>query len=250
MSVWVWLAVPFVGLALGLFGAGGGMLTVPILMYGAGMPIKQAIAVSLWIVASVSLIATTQQRAWQVLQPRLLIFFAVGGIGGSILGAWVGTWIHPWVQQFLFAALLFTVSWWMLHVKLRSRSEGEPCRCGVAVAAGAGLGVVTGLLGVGGGFLMVPTLILLGVAHLPTAVAHSLVLIAANAVASGITYLGHVNLPLGMMAAMVLIASVGSLVGSRLLHRLPVDRLQKLLSVILALIGGGMLVHLAIPLWQ
>lgn len=249
MSLWVWLAVPFVGLALGLFGAGGGMLTVPILMYGAGLPIKQAIAVSLWIVAAVSLIAATQQRAWQVLQPRLLIFFALGGIGGSILGAWVGTWIDPWVQQFLFAALLFAVSWWMLHIKLHSRSEDEPCRCGVAVAAGAGLGVVTGLLGVGGGFLMVPTLILLGVTHLPTAVAHSLVLITANALASGVTYLGYVDLPIGMMAAMVLIASAGSLVGSRLLHRLPVNRLQRLLSLALAVIGAGMLVHLAIPLW-
>jgi len=248
MSLWMWLTVPLMGLVLGLFGAGGGMLTVPILMYGAGLPIKQAIAVSLWIVAAVSLIAATHQRAWRVLQRKLLVFFSLGGLGGSIIGAWVGTWIDPLVQQGLFSLLLFVVAWWLLRVKFHDSPQDKPCHCSLAVLTGFGLGVVTGLLGVGGGFLMVPALVLLGVSHLPTAVAHSLVLIAANAVVSGITYAGKVDLPLKLMIGIVLVAAVGSMVGSHLLQRLPVGRLQWVLSVVLVVLGVVMLGHLVVTL--
>jgi uncharacterized membrane protein YfcA len=246
MNLWMWLAVPLMGLVLGLFGAGGGMLTVPILMYGAGLPIKQAIAVSLWIVAAVSLITATHQRAWRVLQHKLLIFFSVGGLGGSVVGAWVGTWIDPLIQQGMFAVLLFVVAWWLLRVKLHDSPQDKPCHCSLALVTGFGLGVVTGLLGVGGGFLMVPALVLLGVSHLPTAVAHSLVLIAANATVSGFTYAGSVDLPVKLMVAMVLVAAVGSLIGSYLLNRLPVGRLQWLLSVVLVVLGIVMLGHLVV----
>lgn len=248
MSLWMWLAVPLMGLVLGLFGAGGGMLAVPILMYGAGMPIKQAIAVSLWIVAAVSLIAAAHQRAWRVLQRRLLVFFSVGGLGGSVVGAWVGTWIDPLVQQGLFAVLLFVVAWWLLRVKLHDSPQDKPCHCTLAMITGFSLGVVTGLLGVGGGFLMVPALVLLGVSHLPTAVAHSLVLIAANATVSAITYAGSVDLPVKLMVGIVVVAAVGSIIGSYLLRRLPVERLQWILSVVLVIIGGVMLGHLVVAL--
>jgi len=248
MNIWMWLAVPLMGLVLGLFGAGGGMLTVPILMYGAGMPIKQAIAVSLWIVAAVSLIAATHQRAWRVLQRRLLVFFSLGGLVGSVIGAWVGTWIDPLVQEGLFALLLFVVAWWLLRVKLHDSPQDKPCHCGLAVLTGAGLGVVTGLLGVGGGFLMVPALVLLGVSHLPTAVAHSLILIAINATVSGITYAGSVDLPVKLMIGIVLVAAVGSMVGGYLLHRLPVGRLQWVLSLVLVVLGVVMLGHLVVTI--
>lgn len=246
MNILLWLAIPLIGLMLGLFGAGGGMLTVPILMYGAGLSIKQAVAGSLWIVAAVSIVAAVQQRAWRVLQPRLLAFFAAGGLGGSILGAWLGTRINPVAQQALFAALLFVVAVWMRRVHANATHEPRPCRCGAAVVSGAALGIVTGLLGVGGGFLMVPTLLLLGVGHLPAAVTHSLVLIAVNALVSALTYAGQVTLPGGLIAAMIAVAALGSVAGSHLLYRLPVARLQGLLSLLLAAAGIAMLLHAAL----
>ncbi len=245
MSPWLWLGAPFIGLLLGLFGAGGGMLTVPLLTYGAGMPIKEAIATSLWIVAVVSLIAATQQRAWRVVRLNLLLFFGGGGVLGGMLGAWIGTWIASWVQQGLFALLLLVVSWWMRHVQLSDVHVEQPCRCGVALITGMALGLATGLLGVGGGFLMVPTLLFLGISHLPTAVAHSLVLVTFHATAGGLVYLGEIPLSPGLVIGVALLAGLGSLVGSRLLHRLPRAPLQKAFSIGLALLGlymGGQLV--------
>ena len=245
MSLWVWAIAPFIGLSLGLFGAGGGMLTVPLLMYGAGMPLKQAIASSVWIVACVSLVAAFHQRAWRVIQPALLIFFSIGGIVGGIGGAWLGTWIDPTLQQALFGILLLVVAVWAWRARLHDAPlPTGTCHCMAALLVGTGLGVLTGLLGVGGGFLMVPALIALGVSHFPTAVAHSLLLITVNATASGITYMGQVPSSPETMIIVGSLAAAGSLIGSRLLKRIPMMPLQRAFSIGLAVLGIAMLIQL------
>ncbi len=248
MSLWLWFAAPFIGVLLGLFGAGGGMLTVPLLMYGADFPLKQAIVASLWIVAAVSLTAAIQQRAWQVVRPKLLLFFSAGGLLGGVAGAWLGAWIPALLQQIMFGGLLLAVAIWTIQTRVTAQLEpNTPCHCGLALLAGSALGVLTGLLGVGGGFLMVPVLIALGISHLPTAVAHSLVLIATNATASGLTYLGRgVSLEPKVILIVGGLAAVGSIAGSRLLKRLAVEHLRKGFSAGLALLGGGMLLHAAL----
>ncbi len=250
MSLWLWLAAPFIGLMLGLFGAGGGMLTVPLLTYAVGMPIKEAIATSLWIVAVVSLIAATQQRAWQVVRLNLLLFFGGGGVLGGMLGAWIGTWIASWIQQALFAALLLGVAWWMRHVKLSETHVETPCPCGLALVTGMALGLATGLLGVGGGFLIVPALLFLGISHLPTAVTHSLVLIAFHATAGGLVYLDKIPQSPRLVLSIALLAGLGSLVGSRLLHRLPRAPLQRAFSMGLAALGLAMGGQLLLQFWR
>jgi uncharacterized membrane protein YfcA len=245
MSLWLWLASPLIGLLLGLFGAGGGMLTVPLLTYAAGMPLKQAIAASVWIVGGVSLVAALQQKAWRVLQPKLLVFFSLGGVIGSIAGAWIGSWVSALLQQALFGILLVIVSFWTWRARLHeSPHPAASCHCTVALLTGCGLGLLTGLLGVGGGFLMVPALIALGVSHFPTAVAHSLVLIAINAAVSGITYLGTVPTESHTLLTVGFLAAVGSFFGSRLLIHIPRKPLQRGFSVGLALLGLTMLLQL------
>lgn len=88
---------------------------------------------------------------------------------------------------------------------------------------------------------MVPALVALGVAHLPTAVAHSLVLIVGNATAAGLGYLGRVPLDLGLMASIGLLAAAGAVAGSWLLRRLRQGPLQKGFSLALAVLGVVML---------
>ena len=248
MSLWLWFAAPFIGVLLGLFGAGGGMLAVPLLMYGADFPLKQAIVASLWIVAAVSLTAAVHQRAWRVVRPLLLAFFSAGGLLGGIGGAWLGAWIPALLQQLLFGGLLLIVALWTARRPSTPAAQAHaPCHCGLALLAGIGLGVLTGLLGVGGGFLMVPVLIALGISHLPTAVAHSLVLITAIASVSGLTYLGHgVSLEPKIILIVGGLAAAGSVVGGLLLKRLAVDKLKKSFGAGLALLGGGMMIHAAL----
>ena len=248
MSPWLWLLAPLIGLMLGLFGAGGGMLTVPLLVYAAGLPLKQAIASSVWIVAAVSLVAAFHQRAWRVIQPGLLVFFSVGGIAGSVGGAWLGARIDSVLQQALFGVLVLVVAVWSWRIRLHEAPPAAgPCHCTAAFVVGAGLGVLTGLLGVGGGFLMVPALIALGISHFPTAVAHSLLLITINAASSGITYLGQ-ELPSSPETMLLVgsLAAVGSIVGSHLLKRIPLNPLQQIFSIGLAALGVAMLMQLAL----
>jgi len=241
MSIWVWLGAPLIGLLLGLFGAGGGMLTVPLLIYGLGFNIKAAIATSLWIVATVSLVAATQQRVWRILEPRLLGFFGLGGLVGGAAGAWIGTWINPVIQETLFALLLVTIGVWMSRLKLSNDHNKFICPCGLAVLSGAILGIVTGLLGVGGGFLIIPALLYLGISKMPVAVAHSLILISFNAIVSGAIYLDEVDISSDTLIIIVGLASAGSIAGSILLKHIATIKLQKAFSIGLAIVGIAML---------
>lgn len=245
MLLWVWLLSPLIGLVLGLFGAGGGMLSVPLLIYGIGLPIKEAVVMSIWLVAAVSLVAALHQRVWRVLRFKLLAFFAVGGVLGGALGARLAGSMPDALQQFLFVVLLLGVSLWMLRVKSGVTQEPEvPCNCLLTLVVGVLVGALTGVLGVGAGFLMVPILISMGISHLPTAVAHSLVLIACNAMAAGISYIGVVSVELDMLVWFVLLAALGALVGGRLLTRLPMHKVQGGFTVFLLLIALFMLVDL------
>ncbi len=241
MSLWLWPSALVIGVVLGLFGAGGGMITVPVLIYLADMPVKEAIAMSLWVVAIVSLTALIQQRVWRNLQARLLITFGVTGVLGSVIGSLLAVHIDEDIQLILFALLILLVTWWLSRVELSDRVS--VFRFIPASVTGLFIGVITGVLGVGGGFLLVPALIYLGVGHFPIAVAHSLVLITLNATAGGITYLKTVNFSLPLALIISIIAALGTVLGTYLLRKLPGVQLQRAFSMMLILIGGFMLLR-------
>ena len=164
---------------------------------------------------------------------------------GSMGGAWVGARVDSSLQQALFGSLLLIVAVWTWRARLHETPPPPgTCHCLAALLVGTGLGVLTGLLGVGGGFLMVPALIALGISHFPTAVAHSLVLITINATTSGITYLGQVPSSPETMILVGSLAAAGSIIGSRLLKRIPLAPLQRIFSIGLALLGITMLIQL------
>ncbi len=244
MSLWVIALAPLIGIFLAIFGAGGGMLTVPLLAHGVGMPLKSAIAASLWIVVAVSMIALIRQRAWKQVQPKLLAYFMAGGVIGSWFGAHVGLAISDAVQGVMFALLVWFVAWWMFRqgsVDASLASQSQPCRCVLTLAVGMALGVVTGVLGVGGGFLIVPALIWLGVSDFKVAVSHSLILIVINALVAGTTYLGRVELAWQPMFWITALAATGCLAGSAMLSRFTTASLQKAFSLLLLLVGCIML---------
>ena len=175
----------------------------------------------------------------------LALILMVGGVIGGVMGAWLGGWIPASWQQALFGALLLIVSLWSRRARLHEAPQPAiACHCSTALFIGGGLGLLTGLLGVGGGFLMVPALIVLGISHFPTAVAHSLILIAINATASGLTYLGTIPTDIRMLLVVGLLAAVGSFFGSHLLKTLPRKPLQTGFSLGLAALGLIMLMQL------
>ncbi|MBL4774759.1 MAG: sulfite exporter TauE/SafE family protein [Mariprofundus sp.] len=228
-----------IGLILGLFGAGGGMATVPTIMLLMDVGIKEAIAMSLWVVALVSFAAALHQRFWRVVQWRMLFSLSVSGVLGSLLGTQISMLISEFAQLLMLIALIFFVAWWMVAVRLETKVG--IFRWIPAILVGLIIGILTGLLGVGGGFLLVPALIYLGIKDFPVAVAHSLVLITLNALTGALAYMGKLDVPMDTTLLIAAIAAIGAIFGGILLKRLSAEKLQKTFALLLCALAGGML---------
>jgi uncharacterized membrane protein YfcA len=223
------LGALLVGTSLGLLGSGGSILTVPILVFVLGHPEKVAIPESLAIVGSIAAVGGISSAVMKQVDWRTVVWFGLPAMGGSYLGAWVSQWISGSVQLLVFAALLIPAAYQML-----SRTELRPrtCRPVCLIAAGVGLGTLSGMVGVGGGFLAVPALVLLSGLSLRLAMGTSLMVIAFS---SAVGFAKHLHL-LGLsgmsvdwsvIATFVTIGIVASAGGQWLAMRLPTSGLRR-----------------------
>ncbi|HEX6370238.1 MAG TPA: sulfite exporter TauE/SafE family protein [Longimicrobium sp.] len=227
-----------VGLSLGLLGGGGSILTVPIFVYVLGFAPKEAIAAGLAVVGAVSLFgAAGHWRAGNVaLRPALL--FGVASMAGALGGARLATVVSGTVQLFLFAIVMLLAAVFMLRGRGPDTGQaGRPAGLGVILPVGLGLGVLTGLVGVGGGFLIVPALVLLAGLQMKQAVGTSLAVIAMNSFTGLAGYLGQVDFAWSVIAGFTAVAILGSMVGVRLVSHVPQRALQRGFAVFLLAMG-------------
>jgi uncharacterized membrane protein YfcA len=222
-----------IGILLGLFGGGGSILAVPALVYAVGLPLAAAVPTSL-LVVGISAATAVLPRLRQV-QWRLAAVFGATGAVAAFGGAALNRHLHPSVVLLGFAALMVVAGVRMLQDKAE---VGGPCALpggGVnwrsclpkAAAAGIVVGFLTGLFGVGGGFLIIPALVLLLSLPMATAVATSLVIIVLNSAAGFVAHLGDTTIDVGIAAAFTIAAIAGSLTAGRLASRLPAARLRR-----------------------
>ena len=218
-----------VGVALGLLGGGGSILTVPLLAYVAGMEAKQAIATSLLVVGTTSAVAAISHARAGRVQWRTGLIFGAAGMAGAYGGGLLAHYIPGSVLLIGFAVMMIATAVAML----RGRNEVGPAdphhRIPVpkVVAEGLIVGLVTGLVGAGGGFLVVPALALLGGLPMPIAVGTSLVVIAMKSFAGFAGYLNSVSIDWRLAAMVTAAAVVGALVGARLTALVNPDSLRK-----------------------
>lgn len=230
-----------VGLSLGVLGGGGSILTVPIFVYVLGFAPKDAIAAGLAVVGAVSLFgAAGHWRAGNVaLRPALL--FGVASMAGALLGARLAVVVSGALQLFLFALVMLMAAALMLRGRKSGFEEtGTPAGPAVILPVGVGLGILTGLVGVGGGFLVVPALVLLAGLRMKQAVGTSLAVIAMNSTTGLAGYLGQVELAWTVIAGFTAVAILGSLAGVRLVRHVPQRALQR--GFAFFLIGMGLLI--------
>ncbi|MFE0460272.1 sulfite exporter TauE/SafE family protein [Kitasatospora sp. NPDC058965] len=245
-----------VGTALGALGGGGGVLAVPALVYLLGVRPADAGTTSLAIVTATSVTALVRHAGTGSVRWRTGALFAAAGvlpaIGASVLA-------HRIPQQVLtagFAVLAAAAAAALLRATRAARratadegaGDGAPAAAGDhghlrTAAVGAGLGTVTGLLGVGGGFLVVPALV--SVLRLPmrNAVGTSLVVILINSVVSLTTRLSvaGASLDLAVFGPFVGAAVLGAWDGKRLAARLSGAALQRAFAVVLLTVAAAML---------
>lgn len=228
IALTVGLAV-LVGVALGLLGGGGSILTVPLLAYVAGMDAKQAIATSLLVVGTTSAVAAVSHARAGRVQWRTGLIFGVAGMVGAFGGGLLARFIPGSVLLIGFAVMMIGTAIAML----RGRKDVGPADAHhripmpKVVAEGLVVGLVTGLVGAGGGFLVVPALALMGGLPMPIAVGTSLVVIAMKSFAGFAGYLSSVAIDWRIAGMVTAAAVLGALVGARLTALVDPDSLRK-----------------------
>jgi uncharacterized membrane protein YfcA len=235
-----------IGFLLSVLGAGGSILLLPLLVSGAALPTREAVPLSLLVVMLLALanLGPYIRRGQFALRPALIL--GVPALAGSWLGgSWVKAGLIPEaVQLGVFSAAALVASW--LLTRGESRGSASKSRPVLLAIQGILVGLLTGIAGVGGGFAIVPALVLLAGLPMQLASGTSLLLIAVNAlVAFGA--LGHwpaQNLPL--MLPLLAGGAVGAVVGQRLAPHLSDRRLRQGFSILL--IGSALMSGL--EAWQ
>ena len=230
-----------VGALLGLVGGGGSILAVPALVYGVGLPLAAAIPTSLVVVGASSAVAVLPRLRSGGL--RLALIIGAAGTLTAYLGAMVNRLLDQKILLLAFAAIMVFAG---IRMLMPSKSEGGSCalpdgginwrRClPKAIATGAVVGFLTGLLGVGGGFLIVPALTLVLGLPMAATVGTSLVIIVINSIAGFAAHLGDLEIDWGVTAAFALAAMAASVIAGRFGRGIP-DRILERSFAILVLV--------------
>ena len=230
-----------IGLSLGLIGGGGSILAVPILIYVMGLSPRAAIAMSLVVVGVVSLIGTIPHWLQQNVNLKIAIIFTPAAMLGAYLGARFASFpfITETLQLICFGGVMVIASLLMIRSSIRKQGEQDRIadsqdhthlaqRHWFAIPLeGLGVGGLTGFVGVGGGFAIIPALVLLGGIPMKEAVGTSLLIIAFKSATGFLGYLSQVEIDWGLMISFTVAAGAGTIVGAYLTQRIEAKQLQQ-----------------------
>jgi uncharacterized membrane protein YfcA len=236
-----------IGLSLGALGGGGSILAVPALVYAAGQSPKEATTTSLVLVAMTALLGIVPH--WRAGRVRLApgLIFGLAGIGGSLLGSHWNRSVDQDVLLLAFAGLMLIAAWAMWRRNrpaLASEAPAVPRSVGAAamrvtrvhldaatiakvLLAGTGVGLLTGFFGVGGGFVIVPALVLALRFTMPEAVGTSLLVITINAVIALSSRLDAGSIDWGTVIPFTIASLGGVIAGGRLAGKVDSSVLQR-----------------------
>lgn len=239
-----------VGLTIGALGAGGSVLALPIFVYIAGIPPAKAVAMSLVVVGGASLAGAVLHYYRGHFHARAALTFAITGVLGAFLGAYLTHLVSGRVLMLIFAALLLAAGVAMLANAGESERKAQ-CRIAYCLLLGAGVGALTGFIGVGGGFMIVPALVLFAGIDAKKALGSSLTIITLNSAAGLIGHLRHLSLDWRLTVSFLGLALLGMLSGVGMAEKIPAQTLQKafgwFISAIALLIGGMSAFGVAMP---
>lgn len=226
-----------VGSVLGLIGAGGAILAVPGLVAVLGLSATAATTSSTIIVGSAALAGALRRRGTGTLNVKVGLTFSALGIVGTFFGTFLATIIAENVILILFALLMFGAAYGMCCYKAREANTDKPKWSAVIIAA-TGVGVLTGLLGVGGGFLIVPALVLLLKVPAKVAAGTSLVAITANSLLAFLLRNEFwPEIPIAEIAIFTLSAIIASTLLTPVAAKLNAKAMQRAFSVVIVLVA-------------
>ncbi len=231
-----------IGMSLGLLGSGGSILTVPVLVYLLGQDEKLAIASSLAIVGLISMVGSIPFVRQKLVDWRTVALFGVPGMIGTYLGAYSSNYVSGVLQLAVFALVMLAASYLMLKPPVLDGKSTTPRSIAKIGSDGLIVGGITGFVGVGGGFLIVPALVLLGGLNMHRAVATSLVIITLKSFTGFAKYLDvlqteRIALDVDIILIISTIGILGSFGGNYIGSRLPQKTLQRYFGLFLIAMG-------------
>lgn len=231
-----------IGLVLGLLGSGGSILTVPVLLYLLHMPDKLAIGSSLGIVGGISLVGTLPYARQRLVQWRWVVLFGLPDMAGAWGGAWLAEFLPGAAQLLIFAAVMLAAAVLMLLRKPPDDTAKPTHALWKIVPIGFGVGVLAGVVGVGGGFLIVPALVILGGLEMRQAIATSLAVIVLASFTAFIRHLlslsAHgLHVDWRIIVLFIAVGAAGSFAGHHIAGRLPQIVLRRTFGIFLVLMG-------------
>ena len=233
-----------IGVSLGLLGGGGSILAVPLLAYVAQVPAKEAIATSLIVVGGTAAISLIQHARRGDVAWRTGAVFAAAAMLGAFGGGRAAHLFSGSTLLLLFAAMMIVTAAAMFRGRREQTASAErTAPFALIMVEGVVVGAATGLVGAGGGFLVVPALVLLGGMPIHQAVGTSLLVISLKSFAGFWGYAGHVTIDLELTATVTVAAMVGSLVGAYYAQKVPAQRLRQGFAVFVLLMA-------ALVIWQ
>jgi uncharacterized membrane protein YfcA len=241
MATWITghLLALLIGLSLGLIGGGGSILAVPILVYVLGLNAKTAIAMSLAIVGMVSLIGVIPHWRRGNVNLKTALSFAPPAMVGALLGSRLAAlpFVTDTLQLICFAVMMLIASYFMIRqpktnlinqAKLARPQKHQSSYPWLAITLeGLGVGILTGFVGVGGGFMIIPALVLLGGIPMKEAIGTSLLIISFNSATGFLGYLNQVNINWNLTLTFTAVAILGVIWGTYFSSKIQGAKLQE-----------------------
>lgn len=218
-----------IGTVLGLLGGGGAILTLPMLVYAVGVEPKAAIATSLFVVGMTGVAGTAVHARRGTVRWKVGASFGTAAMAGAYGGAQLAHLIDGTVLLVMFAVVMLVAAAAMLRERKPSggAEEVHPLRLGRALALGGGVGILSGLVGAGGGFLIVPALTLFGGLAMGEAIGTSLFVIALQSFAGFAGHIAHVDLDWTLVLVISAASLAGSIAGARLSSKMSAKGLRR-----------------------
>jgi uncharacterized membrane protein YfcA len=232
-----------IGVTLGALGGGGSIVTLPVLVYVDGVDPKQAVGMSLAIVGATSLFGAYLHSRYGNFSWRSALHFGSAGIAGSLTGSMLTHLIPSPVLVALFAILMLFAGGLMFTGRM-VEFEGPPCSLRRLLVTGFGVGILSGFLGVGGGFLIVPALVWFTRLDTRRAVGTSLGIIACNSAAGLIGQRRFVHFSWPLTGRFVVVSLIGMAIGVALASRTPTRMLRRVFAVAVILIAAAMCINI------
>lgn len=243
-----------IGVSLGALGGGGSILAVPVLVYAAGEEPRAATASSLLLVGVAAAFGLVPHLRGGRVRVRTGLAFGAAGIPGSLLGTAANHLVDPDLLLLAFSLLVLVAAWRMLTGCPSCTNVGDEVAVGhaagpLAVAvrtrpaltpvalAGAGIGFLTGLFGVGGGFVIVPALTLLLHLSMPVAIGTSLLVIVVNSAVALAARAATTSVDWAVTLPFAIAAVAGVLTGGRIADRLDARRSLRLFAGLLVAVA-------------